>query len=42
MTTGERMYRRVDNDELYYESEVIETAKRYDCELEDLVFNFRQ
>ena len=42
MTTGERMYRRIDNGKLYYESEVIETAKRYDCKLEDLVFNYRQ
>ena len=39
MTTGERLYRRIDNRELYYESEVIETAKRYNCKLEDLVLN---
>ena len=39
MTTGKRMYRRIDNRELYYESEVIEIAKRYDCKLEDLVVN---
>ena len=43
MTTGERMYRRIDNHKkLYYESEVIETAKRRDCRIEDLVFKYKQ